>query len=59
MSHKSFTGNAAVKSTDQPVRITTARSFYRNTVKKMSLVPPAAEDPLLRKEEDCCSRATD
>ena len=42
----------------KPVRITSARSFYRTMPKKISSVPEQA-DGLLSKESDCCSRATD
>ena len=42
----------------QPVRVTSARSFYLNKAKKNYSVPEQT-DGLLSKESDCCSRATD
>lgn len=43
---------------DQPVRVTSARSFYLNKSGKNTNVPEQ-NDGLLSKESDCCSRATD
>jgi hypothetical protein len=59
MNQKVLKGNAAVKSSEPTVRITSARLFHRGTAKKIGLVPQTQEDPLFSKEEDCCSRATD
>ena len=53
----------AVKNDETTTRVTSARSFYRNGLatrdpRTVSLVP-SNNDPLLEKESDCCSRATD
>lgn len=63
MSHKNATnGNAAVKNDDIQMRVTSARSFYRNgpaaKTQPISLVKPDSAE-LSSKEHDCCSRATD
>jgi len=52
------TNTAVQKQETQTVRITSARSFYRNHPKKVSIVPEH-KDNLLSKEKECCSRATD
>jgi hypothetical protein len=41
-------------------RVTSARSFYRTTpARDRIMLVPVNEDPLLEKEAECCSRATD
>ncbi|TAL36985.1 MAG: hypothetical protein EPN97_05795 [Alphaproteobacteria bacterium] len=62
MPHKNATnGNAAVKTDDIQMRVTSARSFYRNAPasKAISLVKTESSTDLSSKEYDCCSRATD
>lgn len=61
MPHKNATnGNAAVKTDDIQMRVTSARSFYRNApaAKAISLVKTEGNE-LSSKEHDCCERATD
>jgi len=62
MSHKNATnGNAAVENDDIQMRVTSARSFYRNTAvaKAVSLLKCESGGELSSKEYDACSRATD
>lgn len=39
------------------VRVTSARSFFRQPMKKMRIAPEQTD--LLAKEMECCARATD
>lgn len=50
--------NTKTQKETQPARATGARSFYRNTLKKMTIIPEN-RDRLLSKELDCCVQATD
>jgi hypothetical protein len=50
----------AVKNDETTTRVTSARSFYRTLpAQNRVMLVPANADPLLDKESDCCSRATD
>jgi len=52
-------GNTAQqKKETQTARATGMRSFYRNTLRKMTIIP-VNKDRLLSKEVDCCVQATD